>query len=148
MESKVMTTETDSHTTEKPVILIAEDHGVLRRSLRDLLSVNFPQAVIYEAENGKKAVTLAVSHRPQAVLMDIAMPELNGLEATRRIKANQPDTQVIILTIHEAAEYRASAAEAGASVYVSKRRMGQDLIPAVSEILRKPNQGLNPEGLI
>ena len=69
-----------------PIILIAEDHTVLRRSMQDLLAVGFPNAHILETENGEQAVAVALSHRPDAVLMDLSMPGIGGLEAARRIK--------------------------------------------------------------
>lgn len=120
------------------VILIVEDHNALRASLRDLLSSYFPNSFIVEAKNGEEAISLAFTHHPDVVLMDISMPGITGIESTRRIKNELPMTRVVILTIHENPEYRIDAAAAGASTFIPKRKMGTDLIPVLSDLLGLP----------
>jgi DNA-binding NarL/FixJ family response regulator len=120
------------------IILIVEDHNALRASLRNLLSAYFPHSIILEAKNGEEAISLAFAHHPDVVLMDISMPEINGIESTRCIKKELPMTQVVVLTIHENREYRADAAAAGASIFIPKRKMGTDLVPVLSDLLVGP----------
>ncbi len=118
-----------------PTIMIVEDHEAVRTSLRDWLSAIFPDCVFVEAKSGEEAVDLARAQSPDVVLMDIGLPGMNGIEATRRIKVVWPQTQVVILTIHEAPEYQADAAAAGASAYITKRRMHTKLIPTLTKLL-------------
>ena len=115
--------------------LIVEDHKSLRKSLRHLFSAFFPNSFILEAKDGEEALSFAFWHRPDIVLMDIAMPGINGIESTQRIKKELPMTQVVILTIHENPEYRADALAAGASTFIPKRKMGTDLFPSLSDLL-------------
>jgi DNA-binding NarL/FixJ family response regulator len=121
-------------------ILIVEDHDAVRRSLRDWLEAVFPQYGFIEAASGEEAVAIAQAKSPQAVIMDIALPRMNGIEATRRIKATVPTAQVVILTIHEDNAYRADAAAAGASAYVPKRVMQTKLLPTLSALLSTQNE--------
>jgi DNA-binding NarL/FixJ family response regulator len=116
-------------------ILIVEDHDAVRRSLRDWLEAVFPQYGFIEATSGEEAVAIAQARSPQAVIMDIVLPRMNGIEATRRIKATVPTAQVVILTIHEDKAYRADAAAAGASAYVPKRVMQTKLLPTLAALL-------------
>lgn len=105
--------------------------------MHDLLAVGFPNAHILEAENGEQALFLALSHRPDAVLMDLSMPGIGGLEARRRIKKTMPDIKIISLTIHEDPEYRTSSDRVGANAFILKRKMGYDLIPTISSLLTR-----------
>lgn len=117
------------------IILIVEDHDAVRRSLRDWLEAVFPQHRFIEAASGEEAVAIAQARSPHAVIMDIVLPKMNGIEATRRIKAAVPTAQVVMLTIHEDEAYRADAAAAGASAYVPKRAMQTELLPTVAALL-------------
>jgi DNA-binding NarL/FixJ family response regulator len=116
-------------------ILIVEDHDTVRRSLREWLEAVFPQHRFIEAASGEEAVAIAQARSPRVVVMDIALPQMNGIEATRRIKAAAPTAQVVMLTIHEDEAYRADAAAAGASAYVPKRLMQTELLPALEALL-------------
>jgi len=118
-----------------PTIMIVEDHEAVRTSLRDWLSAIFPDCVFVEAKSGEEAVDLALARPPDVVLMDIGLPGMNGIRATRHIKAAAPQAQVVMLTIHEAPEYQADAAAAGASAYIVKRRMHTELIPVLARLL-------------
>jgi DNA-binding NarL/FixJ family response regulator len=118
-----------------PIILIVEDHAPLRASLRDWLAATFDPCLIASAGDGLEAVELARTHRPHLVLMDLDLPRLNGLEATRRIKAALPATQVVMLTIYEDQAHRADAAAAGASAYVPKRNLHSDLVGVISTLI-------------
>jgi DNA-binding NarL/FixJ family response regulator len=116
-------------------ILVVEDHEAVRSGLIDWLGVALPGCRVIEATSGEEAVVLAVAESPQVVLMDIGLPGMNGIEATRQIKATQPSVHVAILTIHDDDFYRADATAAGASAYVPKRMMGSQLIPVLTALL-------------
>jgi DNA-binding NarL/FixJ family response regulator len=118
-----------------PRILIVEDHDSLRASLRDWLTAVFPHAEVSAVTNGEEAIAAVQTWPPGIVVMDIGLPGMSGIEATRRIKRIAPHTHVVIVTIQEAAAYQASAAEAQASAFVPKRNMHTQLIPAVAGLL-------------
>lgn len=112
-------------------ILLADDHTILRKGLRLLLEREPDFHVIAEAANGREAVERALQHTPEVVLMDIAMPLLNGIEATKRISVESPRTAVIILSVHSDEAYILRALKAGARGYLLKDSAEQDLIQAV-----------------
>lgn len=116
-------------------VLVVEDHAVLRGTIRDLLEAHFSGFSVLEAETGEEALDVAAVHRPGIVLMDITLPGMNGLETTRRLKARLPEVCVVIVTIHENAKYREDALAVGASAYVLKHRMGQELVPVLNSLL-------------
>ena len=116
-------------------ILIVEDHDAVRRSLRDWLEVEFPQCRVIGAASGEQAIALIRTESPRLVVMDISLPGMSGIEATRQIKAALPSAQVVMLTIHENDTYRADATAAGASAYVPKRVMQTELIPTLAALL-------------
>jgi two-component system cell cycle sensor histidine kinase/response regulator CckA len=118
-------------------ILIAEDHNTLRSSIRDLVETHLPGTHCFEVSNGKEAVSIAIQNEPDIILMDINMPEMDGLKATRRIKEVLPQTQIVMLTIHENHEYKSDAATSGASAYVYKRKMATTLIDVVKGLIRR-----------
>ena len=112
-------------------ILIADDHVVTRAGLRDLFSSRPAWTVCGEAATGREAVTLAEQCRPDIVVMDIAMPELNGLEATRRIRRLLPNIEVVVLSLHYSEELVREVVNAGARAYVLKSDASRDLLSAV-----------------
>jgi DNA-binding NarL/FixJ family response regulator len=116
-------------------ILIIEDDASVRKLLGQWLSLTFPWCQVLEAATGEEGVRLAQSVSPRVVIMDISLPGMNGIDATRRIKASVPGTEVVILSIHEADAYRKDAALAGASAYVPKRKMQMELIPVMERML-------------
>jgi two-component system, NarL family, invasion response regulator UvrY len=125
-------------------ILIVEDHDSVRNSLRNWLSVVFPNYRFAEAKSGEEAVDAVLSQVPELVLMDIGLPGMKGIEATRMIKTIVPETKVVMLTIHEDPRYEADALAAGANGYVSKRKIHSELIPVLMRLLDQPvrNAGL------
>jgi two-component system response regulator NreC len=130
-----MNTNHNENRVKKPIILIAEDHDALRTSLREWVCTNFPNVRVLEAKNGEAALSLAYAYQPDIILMDIGLPLMNGLEATRRIKKALPLTKVVIITIHENPEYQDDAEAAGASAYVPKRKMGTQLGRVMTRLL-------------
>ncbi|MDH7486381.1 MAG: response regulator transcription factor [Anaerolineae bacterium] len=123
-----------------PTILIVDDHDAVRTSLRDWFGTVFPDCTLAEASSGEEAVELALARPPDVILMDIGLPQMNGIEAARRIKAAAPQVQVVMLTIHEAPEYQADAAAAGVTAYVLKRQMYRELIPTLQRLLPSTNR--------
>jgi two-component system invasion response regulator UvrY len=116
-------------------ILIVEDHDAVRRSLRDWLKVEFPQYRVIEAVSGEEAMALTQIESPHLVVMDITLPGMSGIEATRQIKATLPSAQIVMLTVHEDETYRADATAAGASAYVPKRAMQTELVRTLAALL-------------
>jgi DNA-binding NarL/FixJ family response regulator len=112
-------------------VVIADDHNVVRKGIRDLLSDEDDIAVVGEARNGHEAVDLATALQPDVVVMDIAMPELTGVEATRQIRARAPDVRVLVLTAYEDDPYIYSLLDAGATGYILKTAESREIVRAV-----------------
>ena len=112
-------------------VLLADDHAILREGLRALLGYYDDVQVVGEAQDGAEAVDRVAELHPDVVLMDIAMPGMNGIEATRQIHQQYPETHVLVLSQHEDWRYVLPVLEAGASGYVLKRVIGTDLISAL-----------------
>jgi DNA-binding NarL/FixJ family response regulator len=115
-------------------ILVADDHDIIRRGLKDLLTAKPGWEVVAEAKNGREAVALAEQFKPEVVVMDISMPELNGLEASRRIKKQLPKTEIVILTLHFSDQLVHDIVEAGARAYIMKSDADRDLVAAVEAL--------------
>ncbi len=115
-------------------ILLADDHTILRAGLRMMLNAQSDFEVIGEAQDGRQAIQEAQRLQPDVILMDITMPDMNGIEATRQIKKLLPETKVLILTMHEHDEYVFQALRAGASGYMLKEAADTDLISALRVI--------------
>jgi two-component system response regulator NreC len=122
--------------SERIRIVLADDHTVLREGIRSLLDDQPDMQVVGEAEDGRGAVQLAAEMKPDVVLMDIAMPLLNGLEATRQIKRDLPQIHVLVLTMHDNEEYIRQVLTAGASGYVLKRAAASELVAAIRAVHR------------
>jgi two-component system, NarL family, response regulator LiaR len=112
-------------------VIIADDHAVVRKGIRELLSDESGIVVVGEARDGQEAVDLALTLRPDVVVMDIAMPELNGVEATRQIHAIAPQVRVLALTAYDDDPYIYGLLDAGATGYMLKTAEGQELVRAV-----------------
>ena len=108
-------------------ILIADDHGIVRSGLRTLLESHEGLEVIAEADNGADAAALAISEQPDLAILDVKMPGLTGLQATREIREKAPDVAVLILSMHDEDRYLFEALKAGASGYVLKRAADREL---------------------
>lgn len=117
-------------------VLLADDHAILREGLRMVLDAQPGLTVVGEAEDGRQALEMVEELHPDVVVMDIAMPTMNGAEATRQIKRRFPDVRVLILTMHENQQYLAQIINAGAIGCVLKRSAGTELVTAVRAAAR------------
>jgi DNA-binding NarL/FixJ family response regulator len=116
-------------------IIIADDHELVRKGLAAVVAETGTWKVVAEAGNGRQAVQLVSEHKPDIAILDLTMPELNGLEATRQILAAEPQTRVLILTAHESEQLIREVLGAGAQGYVLKSDAGRILIGAVESLL-------------
>ena len=117
-------------------LLLADDHEIVRQGLRSILATQRDCEVVGEAADGRQAVAMAKELNPDVVILDIAMPSLNGLEATRQILKVRPQTKVLILTMHEADSVIREVLDAGARGYILKTDAGRDLVTAVESLRR------------
>ncbi|HZG67246.1 MAG TPA: response regulator transcription factor [Herpetosiphonaceae bacterium] len=117
-------------------ILLADDHAMLRDGVRMVLEAHPGFEVVGTADNGAEAVALAHSLQPDIAVLDVAMPELNGLDATREIRACCPETEIVILSMHEGEDYLREALRAGAAGYVLKRAAAKELVGAIQAVQR------------
>ncbi|MGA2541076.1 MAG: response regulator transcription factor [Verrucomicrobiota bacterium] len=115
-------------------VLLAEDHTIVREGFRKMLELDADLEVVGEAQDGRQAVALVRKHQPDVVLMDIAMPLLNGLEATRQILKAVPATKVLILSAHSDDAYVQSATESGAVGFLLKQTSSHDVCRAIREV--------------
>lgn len=116
-------------------LLIADDHALVRSGLRSMLKREPGFEIIGEAENGQEAVELCRSLRPDLVLMDMRMPKMDGLEATRIIKQEYPEIRVLMVTMHENQDYTLEAVRAGAAGYVLKDAPRDELVAAARRLI-------------
>src|SRR6476659_8474040 len=124
-------------------ILLADDHAVVRQGFKMILGAQADMEIVGEAANGREAVELADTLKPDIVVMDVAMPELNGIEATRRLFTNNPHIRVIALSMHKDSVYVREILRAGARGYLLKDSIEQDLVAAV-RALAKGDAYLSP----
>jgi two-component system, NarL family, response regulator NreC len=115
-------------------ILLADDHTIIRSGLRLLLEQQPDFKVVAEASDGREAVELVSKHHPEIAVLDIGMPQLNGIEATQQITSKEPQTHVVILSMHTDESYVLRALKAGASAYILKNSAEADLIRAVRSV--------------
>src|SRR5579864_8234 len=116
---------------QKIHVIVADDHTILRAGLRMMLNATPDIEVIGEASDGKQAVAEALRLVPDVIVMDITMPECNGIEATRQVKKLLPETRVLVLTMHENEEYLFQMLRAGAAGYILKEALDTELINAI-----------------
>jgi len=124
-------------------VLLAEDHTLVRKGLRALLDEADEITVIAEASDGREAISKVEERNPDVILMDISMPSLSGLEATRQICEQIPDAKILILTVHSSAEYILQALRAGASGYLLKEAAPTELIRAI-KVVHQGDSFLSP----
>ena len=117
-------------------VLIADDHKIIRDGLKTLIEKESGMEVIAEAENGREAVSLALKLHPKVVIMDVSMPDMNGIEATRKIMEETPGVRVIALSMHTDRRFILDILEAGACGYVLKDRAFEELATAIRQVAR------------
>lgn len=132
--------------TAKTRVLICDDHQLFRDGLRAILSTEPAIEVVGDARNGREAVETALSLRPDVVLMDMEMPDLNGLEATRRVRQAERRIQVLILTMYAEEELVAQCIQAGAAGYVLKDVPASQLVYAI-QVVGRGGRYMSPEAL-
>ncbi len=115
-------------------ILVADDHDIIRRGLKALLTARAGWEVCAEAKTGREAVTLAEQLKPDVVVMDISMPDLNGLEAARKIRKSVPKAEILVLTLHFSDQLVREIVEAGVRAYIMKSDADRDLVAAVEAL--------------
>jgi two-component system, NarL family, response regulator LiaR len=115
-------------------ILLADDHAFVRQGTRELLEQQDDLEVVAEADNGRAVVQLALKEQPDVVIMDFAMPELNGIEATRQIKAVAPGIAILVLTAYDSEQYVFAFLEAGAAGYLLKDVSVDELVKAIRAV--------------
>jgi two-component system response regulator NreC len=119
----------------KPItVILADDHDVVRTGLRSFLNTQEDVKVVAEARNGEEALLRAEEMKPDLVIMDITMPGMDGLEATRRLKLQNPECLVLALTVHEDKQYFMEMLSAGASGYITKQAAADDLVAAIRAV--------------
>lgn len=124
-------------TASRPIrVLLADDHAVVRQGFRLILSSQEGIEVICEAGNGREAVELALRHRPDVAVIDVSMPELNGIEATRRILEQCPHTKILALSMHKDAVYVREILRAGARGYMLKDSVDTEFVQAIRALAR------------
>jgi len=133
----------DSLDMKKIALLLVDDHAVVRQGLRALLEAEGDMVVVGEADNGREAVVLAKKTLPDVVVMDVAMPGMNGLEATRQILRNVPSAKVLVLTSYGDEDYVTQLLDAGAVGYLLKQTAAADLLKAIREV-REGNAFFSP----
>lgn len=116
-------------------VLLVDDHAILREGIRYLLSASGEVEVVGEAQDGVEALEMVETLRPDAVLMDIAMPRMNGIETTTELKRRHPGLPVLILSMYDSEEYVLPILKAGASGYVLKRAAAQELVSALKAVV-------------
>lgn len=124
----------DSPTTVSIRVLLADDHDILRQGLKMLLGMQQEMQVVGEARTGREAVLMTQELKPDVVVMDISMPDMDGLEACQLIRSQQPSTQVMMLTMHESEEYFLQSLRMGAAGYLVKKAAPSDLSMAINAI--------------
>src|SRR5918997_4083424 len=140
-----MQNETRSQGVGTARLVLADDHDLVREGIRAVLEGEPDLEVVGEASNGREAVEVCKQLRPDLVLMDVRMPEMDGLAATRAVKAELPETSVVMVTMHESPDYLLEAIAAGAAGYILKDAAGERLVEAVRRTLEGDaplNEGL------
>ena len=117
-------------------VLLVDDHGIVREGLRAMLSLNKDIEVVGEAADGREAVKQTRTCAPNVVVMDIAMPGMDGLQATKRLARDFPEVRVLVLSQHDNERYILPVLQAGASGYVLKRSVGAELVEAIRTVHR------------
>jgi DNA-binding NarL/FixJ family response regulator len=117
-------------------VILADDHAVVRKGIREFLEEDGDIVIVAEAADGEQAIALVAEHRPDVAVLDVQMPIVTGIEATRRIKAEHPDVRVLVLTAYDDDPYIFALLQAGASGYILKTGSSSELVQAVRAVHR------------
>ena len=117
-------------------IMLVDDHAMMRAGIERLIVSRTDMEVVGQAENGRIAVELAAELNPDVIIMDVSMPEMDGIEATRLIKSRNPNTKIIALSLFDKPEYVTGMIDAGASGYVCKNNVVEELIGAIQKVIQ------------
>lgn len=131
----VLTVKPSNVERKRTSIILADDHPIVRKALRNDLEKEADFVVLAEAGDGEEAIRLVSELTPDVVIMDIGMPKLNGIEATRQIKAAHPDTIVLVLTVYDDTEHILGILEAGADGYLTKNILVEDIIKSIRSVV-------------
>lgn len=135
MYNEPMKNQATAETNPDPItIVVADDHPIIRQAISNLIAKEEDMVVVGEAQDGEQALELCLEKKPQVVLMDIGMPRLNGLEATRLIKVKCPKTAILVLTIHNDSENILGILQAGAAGFLTKGVFDQQVIRAIRSV--------------
>jgi DNA-binding NarL/FixJ family response regulator len=130
-------------------VLLVDDHAMVRQGLRAVLDAYPDLFIIGEAADGREAVSIAKKRTPDVIIMDINMPRMDGIEATRRIKKEQPGTVIIAVSVNDTADIRETLQKAGASAFVSKDEAGERLYETIMTMaLPREEAGDSPDRII
>lgn len=121
--------------SEQPCILVVDDHDQVRCLLKEWLEAVFPDFGVVEAKSGEEGVVVAQAQLPKLVIMDIGLPDMDGIRAAQLIKESVPTAKIVVLTMHEEEQYQKNAFSSGVNAYVPKRLMQTDLIPTLSSLI-------------
>lgn len=122
--------------TASPLALVVDDHNAVRRALCDRIKASFGQFRLREAGSVGEALRIVDRERVDICLMDIGLPDVNGIDGARAVLEHSPQTSVVMVSIFDDAGHRSAAARAGASAYVCKRAIGRELIPALERLIK------------
>jgi two-component system, NarL family, response regulator LiaR len=125
----------ENNKTKKIKVMLADDHPLLRQALKTVLEKQPDFEIVGEAVDGQEAINLASKLRPDVVIMDISMPKINGLDATRQIKLNNPEISILVLTVYDDYEHILSILQAGAGGYLTKSVSGEEVVHAIHSLI-------------
>ncbi len=116
-------------------IMLAEDHAIMRAGLQRLIRDEIDMEIVGEAENGASAIELAAQLKPDVIIMDVTMPDVNGIEATRRIKAENPDARIVALSAFDTSDFVLGMLKAGAMAYLLKEDLFENLLTGIRSVM-------------
>jgi len=135
MSRELQVSNTPLRKSDKITILVADDHPLLRQSIRNVLEKEADFEIVAEANDGEEAVKLAIELEPDVVIMDIGMPNIDGLEATRRIKSSRPGIAVLVLTIYSDDQHVLGILQAGAAGYLTKSVFAEEVVQSIRGVV-------------
>ena len=136
-------------TTTPARLIVVDDHALVRKGMEGMLQGEPDLEIVGEAADGREAVSIAKKRTPDVIIMDINMPRMDGIEATRRIKKEQPGTVIIAVSVNDTADIRETLQKAGASAFVSKDEAGERLYETIMTMaLPREEAGASPDRII